>query len=93
MDVEQASSIEEHRVYEYQRWQPVVLWGSDSPGHLLPTDPGKYDFHLFTFLHSARWSTADGTIFGNSFTDVEPKLPEGWTVVSQWTTTTVLKSS
>lgn len=41
MDVEKASSIEEHRVYEYQRWQPVVLWGSDFPGHFLPTDPGR----------------------------------------------------
>jgi hypothetical protein len=44
MGVDQASAIEEHRVYEYQRWQPVVLWGSDFPGHFLPTDPGRSPF-------------------------------------------------
>ena len=59
MDILAASSIEEQTVYEYQRWQPVrfiavtanfmlkclqvVLWGSDYPGHLLPTDPGRFD--------------------------------------------------
>jgi hypothetical protein len=41
MSVSRAASIEEHRVYEFQRWQPVVLWGSDYPGHLMPTDPGR----------------------------------------------------
>lgn len=51
MDVDQASSIEEHRVYEYQRWQPVVLWGSDFPGHFLPTDPGRFvSFSFQTFI-------------------------------------------
>ena len=36
-----ASSTEEHTAFEYQRWQAVVGWGSDYPGHLLPTDPGR----------------------------------------------------
>mmetsp|Transcript_5028 Transcript_5028/g.7683 ORF Transcript_5028/g.7683 Transcript_5028/m.7683 type:complete len:292 (+) Transcript_5028:70-945(+) len=74
MDVNHASSVEEHRVYEYQRWQPVVHWGSDYPGHLLPTDPG-------------RWSTADGKKFGETFSEVEPPLPAGWEVIAPWATT------
>lgn len=86
MDVDQASSIEEHRVYEYQRWQPVVLWGSDFPGHFLPTDPGRFVLQS-TQSHLCRWSSADGQKFGKTFAEVEPPLEEGWTVLSQWTTT------
>lgn len=71
MDILAASSIEEQTVYEYQRWQPVVLWGSDYPGHLLPTDPG-------------RWSSADGRRFAGTFDEVAPPLPEGWDTLKPW---------
>jgi hypothetical protein len=43
----EALAVHHEVVYEYQRWQPVIGWGSKYPGHLLPTDPGK-------------WSTMDG---------------------------------
>ena len=33
---------ETHSAYEYERLQPVIGWGSDYPGHLLPSDPGRY---------------------------------------------------
>lgn len=42
-------SVIEHRAYEFQRWQTVVGWGSDYPGHLLPTDPGRYCTSLFVW--------------------------------------------
>lgn len=32
----------EENFYELQRWQPVVGWGSDKPGFLLPTDPHRF---------------------------------------------------
>lgn len=71
MDVHAASSMQEQTLYEYQRWQPVVLWGSDYPGHLLPTDPG-------------RWSSADGRRFAETFDAVAPPLPEGWETIKPW---------
>jgi hypothetical protein len=42
MEAAKANSIQQHIVFEYQRYQPIVNWGSDYPGHLLPTDPGRY---------------------------------------------------
>ena len=34
-------SVQEHFVYEYERWQAVIGWGSTS-AHLLPgVDPGE----------------------------------------------------
>lgn len=71
MDIHAASSIEEHTLYEFQRWQPVVLWGADYPGHLLPTDPG-------------RWSTSDGRRFAETFEQVAPPLIEGWETIKPW---------
>ena len=33
----------EEEVYENQRYSPIIMgWGSTWPGHLLPTDPGKF---------------------------------------------------
>ncbi len=61
LTVDEAVSIQEHIIYEYQRWQPVVLWGSTKPGHLLPTDPGK-------------WSTDNGSKFGDSIAEVKFNL-------------------
>ncbi len=47
VSVEEAKKVQEHTVYEYQRWQPVLGWGStDPPGHLLPTDRGRYPIML-----------------------------------------------
>jgi hypothetical protein len=41
-DTKSMGDITRHmdRVYEYERWQPFVLWGNSFPGHMLPTDPG-----------------------------------------------------
>ena len=36
-----AVTREEQHAFEYQRWQPIVEWGSEYPGHLLPTDLGR----------------------------------------------------
>lgn len=71
MDANRANSVQEHTVYEFQRWQPIVEWGNDFPGHLLPTDPGK-------------WSSGTGDKFGMTFESVEPVLPEGWEVITPW---------
>ena len=44
-------------IYEYERWTPTGGWGSDYPGNLLPTDPG-------------RWGNEDGSKFGMDMTYV-----------------------
>ena len=36
----QIISSKEEFIYEYERWQPFVLWGQTNPGHMLPSDPG-----------------------------------------------------
>jgi hypothetical protein len=42
MSLDEACNVQEHCVYEFQRWNPVQNWGhSDPPGHLLITDPGR----------------------------------------------------
>jgi len=67
-----ASSVVEQVVFEYERWQPVILWGhTPTPGHFLPTDPG-------------RWSTEDGKKFGREIEDVAPPIEPGWTVTNAW---------
>lgn len=71
MDPRRANTIQQHIVYEYERWQPVVHWGHDFPGHFLPTDPG-------------RWSNEDCSKFGNSFENVAPPLKEGWEEITSW---------
>lgn len=73
LTVNEAVSIQDHIIYEYQRWQPVVLWGSTKPGHFFPTDPGK-------------WSADNGKKFGEVIADVAPVIPVGWTVEKQWYT-------
>lgn len=70
--LEEASSVIEQVIYEFERWQPVILWGhTPTPGHFLPTDPG-------------RWSTEDGKRFGRELEEVAPPLDEGWTVTNSW---------
>ncbi|KAL2636221.1 hypothetical protein R1flu_007700 [Riccia fluitans] len=64
-----ASDIVEEEVFENQRYQPLIGWGSRWPGHLLPTDPGRYsDRHLKES--------------SEAFPDV--KLPPGWRWMSDW---------
>lgn len=70
---QQASSADEHIVYQYERWQPAVEWGSSFPGHFLPTDPGK-------------WSSADGKRWSHDMDAVCPSLPDGWRIDKQWYT-------
>lgn len=58
-------------IYEYERWTPTGGWGSDYPGHLLPTDPG-------------RWSSEDGSKWGMEMAEVEPPIPEGMVSSDHW---------
>ena len=34
--------LEDGEVWELQRWEPFVGWGSTFPGHLYPTDPARW---------------------------------------------------
>ena len=45
------ASIRTDVVFEYERWTPTGKWGSDYPGHLLPSDPGS-------------WSDENAKVFG-----------------------------
>ncbi|XP_024542530.1 uncharacterized protein LOC9648284 isoform X1 [Selaginella moellendorffii] len=56
--------------FENQRYQPLAGWGSKWPGHLIPTDPG-------------RWSTRDFTQSSQEILKVQ--LPPGWIWTSDWT--------
>jgi vacuolar protein sorting-associated protein 13A/C len=64
-----AISYREDIVFEYQRWQPVMEWGNDYPGHLMPTDPG-------------RWSSGDGAKYADSFDELVSPVPPDWTVIT-----------
>ncbi|KAJ7520829.1 hypothetical protein O6H91_19G024200 [Diphasiastrum complanatum] len=55
--------------FENQRYQPLAGWGSKWPGHLMPTDPG-------------RWSTRDYSRSSQEFLDVP--LAPGWIWTSDW---------
>lgn len=70
LSVKEATSIQEHSVYEYQRWKPIGEWGNSS-NHLLPTDPGGF-------------SSGDEKRFGRTMEEVAPKVPEGWIVEKEW---------
>jgi hypothetical protein len=58
----------EHIVFEYERWQPVIGWGSKS---LLPTDAGNY-------------SNEYGTKFARTFNEVAPPVPRGWSILTEF---------
>lgn len=58
----EALSLHHEVLYEYQRWQPIVGWGNKYPGHLLPTDPGK-------------WSTVDGRLFSHEWEALAVDMP------------------
>ena len=34
--------VQDREVWELQRWEPLIGWGSSYPGHLYPTDPGQW---------------------------------------------------
>lgn len=78
---EEALTTDEHSVYQYQRWQPILdasindQWGSSYPGHLLPTD--------YRHIKYGCWSTIDGITYGKSQEDLHP-LPDGWAVKHHW---------
>ena len=59
-------------IFENERLQPFVGWGSKYPGHLLPTDRKK-------------WSDRTGKVSSMTFGKVVPPLPKGWRWVSEWT--------
>eukprot|EP01038_Epipyxis_sp_PR26KG_P008953 gene8953-12074_t len=74
LSVAEAASVQEHTVYEFERWQPVIEWGhTPAPGHFYPRDPG-------------RWCTEDGKKYGNELEDIAPPIPPGWTVTESWHT-------
>jgi len=74
LTLDEACNVQEHTVYEFQRWSPVHNWGNqDSPIHLLPTDPG-------------RWCSEDGKRFGKDMESVAPQLPPGWEITKSWRT-------
>ena len=71
MPAGRAKTMETYAAYEFQRYEPIVGWGHDSPGHLLPTDPGRY-------------CSGDGKKWSLKFDDVVPVLPDGYIEVSPW---------
>ena len=66
-----AKTIAIHEAFEFQRFEPIVGWGNDSPGHLLPTDPG-------------RWCSGNGKKWSLKFDDVVPEIPAGFQITSPW---------
>ncbi len=81
----EANSVEEQVVYEYQRWEPVIGWGPS----LLPTDPGRYfPIPVQWFYNDVlfRWSAAGGTRFEKEFDAIIPPIPDGWVVNKPWGT-------
>lgn len=60
-------------VYEYERYSPFLKWGNSYPGHLLPTDKGRF-------------SNDTGTLFKMSIDDVAPEIPAEWEVLSDFYT-------
>ena len=70
---DEESCVQEHIVYEFQRWQPAKHWGH-GPGFFLPTDPG-------------RWATIDGAKFSNQIDDVAPSVPPNWVITRSWLST------
>lgn len=74
LTLEEACSIQEHTVYEFQRLNLVLGWGNQAPPmHLLPTDPGA-------------WSTENGKNFNSTIEGVAPPIPPGWEVTKHWRT-------
>lgn len=71
MPAKRARTMETYTAYEFERFEPIVGWGHDSPGHLLPTDPGRY-------------CSGDGKQWSLKFDDVVPQLPPGFMERTPW---------
>jgi hypothetical protein len=43
LSVEEANAVQEHMIYEFQRWNPLKDWGEEEnpEDSLLSTDPGR----------------------------------------------------
>lgn len=66
----QYAMVEE--VFESERWQPFVGWGSTYPGHFLPHE-------------QRRWCNRDRNLTSQKFEDmVDEKPPDGWTWHGEW---------
>jgi len=78
--VNEALSYEEQTVFQYERYQPVVLWGSSYPGHFLPSDPGINIAQEFTGLYSS----SNGLTYYKTLDEASPPIPEGWKINKQW---------
>ncbi|KAK3257602.1 hypothetical protein CYMTET_33319, partial [Cymbomonas tetramitiformis] len=76
LDYEPDSVQEE--VFENQRYQPFVGWGSTFPGHLLLTDRGRYTTRKPSSKQSA-WEESC-----QKFDTAAPQLPAGWEWADQW---------
>jgi hypothetical protein len=67
----QARGTVRSTVYEYERYQPVIGWGSTYPGHILPSDLGT-------------WQNKDAKTWGMSFSEVVSPTREGHDVLQSW---------
>ncbi|XP_057872719.2 uncharacterized protein LOC131078906 isoform X2 [Cryptomeria japonica] len=56
-------------VFENERYNPLLGWGSSFPGHLLPSDPGH-------------WSIRDDSYSSQEFPEIQ--VPLGWEWASDW---------
>ncbi|KAK3253617.1 hypothetical protein CYMTET_37137, partial [Cymbomonas tetramitiformis] len=66
----QYAMVEE--VFESERWQPFVGWGSTYPGHFLPHE-------------QRRWCNRDRNLTSQKFEDlVDERPPDGWTWHGEW---------
>ena len=63
--------METHVAYEFERYEPIVGWGHDSPGHLLPTDPGRY-------------CSGNGKKWSLKFDEVASDMPPGFIETTPW---------
>lgn len=66
-------------IYVYERWQPLVEWGNSYPGHILPTDKGKYSNRSCTF-------------FSFDMNKVIPPLPENWFPLTEFVPVSEVRS-
>lgn len=71
ISADRARTMSTYSAYEFHRFEPIVGWGHDSPGHLLPTDPG-------------RWCSGDGKIWSLKFDDVVPQMPDDYIETAPW---------
>ena len=75
LSLEEAMRSEEQIAYEFQRYSPVLDWGSTPfPGHFLQIDP------------KGHWCTADGKIFSDELADLFPLVRDDQFIAEGWHT-------